>query len=356
MPDEIAAAAPVEAPAPVSAPEAPATEAAEPAATSPGEKLDSLDGRLLEIYNKHNPVRSGDGKFAAREPQEPVSDQPQPETVERAATPSIDPPTAWSADKKAIWPTLPPAAQTYIAQREGESHQAITRMGEELAQLRPFGELLTTHRDTFSRHGVDPQAGIAALLDAQQRLDADPRGALAAIAQMYGVDLAELAGLQHQQQGPVDPTVSALQQKLDRLERSQAERDRRDQDAAKAQEAALQTKVKDDLGKWAQGKPHFEEVRELMGTLFASGKVNTLDEAYDMACNALPSVRAKVTEQARKDAEAKRLADQAKQVSEAKRAAPLNTGTRRASPAKPAAKWDDDGYLTDLHGRVAKAG
>ena len=350
MLDDTAAAAAVDA-----APSPAATETASPAPAGPEPSAEEkLDARLLEIFNKNNPERADDGKFAARQ-QAPAqnADQPKAPAAETAPTPSIDAPASWSDEKKALWPSLPPDARAYIAQRESESHQAITRMGGELAQFRPLGELLSQNQETFARHGVDVQTGVAALLDAQRRLDEDPRTAIAAIAEMYGVNLADLVGAPaaQQQQGLGDPVVATLRQEVADLKRSLQERERRDQEAAGRQEAALQEQTKQDIAKWSADKPHFAEVRQDMAVFIANGRARTLDEAYDMAIHAVPAVRSKVMA----EADTKRLQEAQKQASAAKRDASMNVGARRAAAA-PTGKWDDDANLQNLFERASRAG
>lgn len=333
------------------------TTAAEPAGPAPAEatKPESeaapseplADDALLAIVRKHRPERSDDGKFAGREQQTDPNnpDQSQTKGTEQTqAASAIGRPTSWSADKEAIWATVPPEAQAYVAQRETEAQQAISRMGNELAGYRPLGELLNTHAGTFDRHGVNVVEGIDRLLAAQQRLDDDPAGAIVEIAGMYGVDLGQLAGGAPQQPGNVDPTIAQLQQQLAQLQRSQAERDRREQQEAQRQNDALQGQVNQDLARWSADKAHFGDVRQVMAAFIANGQARTLDEAYDMAIHAVPTVRAKVTADQRKAEEAARLQQQQQAVGQAKRDGALNVGSRRGAPMTPGS-WDDDEAL-----------
>ncbi len=308
------------------------------------------DDALLAIVRKHRPERSDDGKFAGREQQTDPNNPDQSQTrgaeqtqAKPAAT-AIGRPTSWSADKEAIWATVPPEAQAYVAQRETEAQQAISRMGNELAGYRPLGELLNTHAGTFDRHGVNVVEGIDRLLAAQQRLDDDPAGAIVEIAGMYGVDLGQLAGGAPQQPGNVDPTIAQLQQQLAQLQRSQAERDRREQQEAQRQNDALQGQVNQDLARWSADKAHFGDVRQVMAAFIANGQARTLDEAYDMAIHAVPTVRAKVMADQRKAEEAARLQQQQQAVGQAKRDGALNVGSRRGAPMTPGS-WDDDEAL-----------
>jgi hypothetical protein len=352
----------------------PAPEAATNETPAPAEA--SMDARLEAIYDRLNPPRAPDGKFASRTSDNPVSveqteeteltDQPPQETEGQPQEPPAavtEPPQAWSAAQKELWASIPPAAQEFVARREAEAHKAITRMGNQLAQFRPLNELLVTRKDTFARHGVDPQAGISRLLDVQDSLDNEPYAAIAAIAEAYGVDLAAFAG-QHQQQyvdeqgNPVqpDPVISSLQQEVRQLTQRLTERERTELRERERQTQDLQRQTDEEVGKWANGKDYFDEpaVKQMMAAAIGNGTAETLDEAYDMACNAIPSIRQKIRDGERKAEDAKRAEEQRKKAAEAKRANTVNVGSSaRRVASVPSGKWDSDSYLENTYDRVS---
>jgi hypothetical protein len=357
--------------APVESNPAPEATTNEPAAPA---EAPSMDAKLEAIYDRLNPPRASDGKFASRTGNNPVSVEPteeQPELTDQPpqetegqpqATPAAvtEPPQAWSAAQKELWASIPPAAQEFVARREAEAHKAITRMGQELSKFRPFNELLSTHRDTFSRHGVDPQTGISRLLDVQARLDHDAYDGIAAIAEIYGVDLAAFAGQQQyvdEQGNPAqaDPIISEMRQELRQLKQQLTERERKEAQEAERQTQELQRQTDEEVGKWANGKDYYDEpaVKQMMAAAIGNGTAETLDEAYDMACNAIPSIRQKIREGERKAEEAKRAEEQRKKASEAKRAQTVNVGSSaRRVASVPSGKWDSDTYLENVFDRV----
>ena len=102
--DDANGAAPAAEAASTPAPEttaAPATEAPAP----------SIRDTMAAVYRKDNPDReAGTGRFAGREAEAApegataateITDQPEQTTTETAPAPSIEPPSAWSADAKA---------------------------------------------------------------------------------------------------------------------------------------------------------------------------------------------------------------------------------------------------------------
>jgi septal ring factor EnvC (AmiA/AmiB activator) len=95
-------------------------------------------------------------------------------------------------------------------------------------------------------------------------------------------------------------------------------------------------------------------VKQMMAAAIGNGTAETLDEAYDMACNAIPSIRQKIREGERKAEEAKRAEEQRKKASEAKRAQTVNVGSSaRRVASVPSGKWDSDTYLENVFDRVS---
>lgn len=324
--------------------------------STPAPSLDN-DASLEALYDKiagvEAPAEAAPPEAAAA----PNPDQPQTGEIEPDITPAIDAPMSWSADKKAMWSSIPPEVRPYIAQREMEAHQQISRMGQEVARYRPYGELIEAKQEVFDRNGFNAIDGLNRLFEAQERLEQDPLQGLAAIAQSFGIDLAAAFGGQPGQQmdpNAVPPQVQQLTQTVRQLEQKLAQRENTERAQAERDTQARREEAKSQVTKWSEGKTHFanEAVRTLMGTLMSNGQANDLDDAYDKACHAVPEVRQAITAEAEKAAVAKKLADDAKAAAEAKKARGVNAGSR---PGKPAAggKWDDDSYLESVLSRVA---
>jgi hypothetical protein len=357
MTTEIATAAPA-----ADATSTPADTSA-PAATSWSD--DAALGAVFDKINAGPEAPEGDPEHG----KEPVSaDQPQEPVVDPApVVQAIEPPAAWSAEKKALWPSLSPDAQAYIAERESKAHGQISRQGMELSQLKPIGELRTQYQEVFDRNGVDFVEGFHTIMQMQTLLEKDPIKGLATIAQTFGVDLAKAFGGQAPQQSddptqpqqPQTPQLTQLLQKVSQLEGILTEQQRATiaQQTAAARQA-VET-ASQEIAKWSEGKAHFEDVKPVMTKLFESGAADTLDEAYEMAVAKLPDVRQKI-EASKKEAEAARLAadqkkareEQEKTVAAAKRAAKTNGGNRPARAA-PSGKWDDDSNLSAIYDQAA---
>jgi hypothetical protein len=279
----------------------------------------SIDDTLESAWDKAQTgnERGERGQFKSdkpAEPEKPVSADQPPIVAPEPAKPAIDAPLSWSAEARAHWAKLPPEAQAYIAQREGESHKAITSYGEKVKAYEPIEGVLAQHRADIQRRGLTEAQAIATLLEAQRKFDADPLGAATEILRGYGYDLASLLNGNQQAVQRPDPRVQQLEQRLAQFERMTAEQQKAAEEAAFAETQKL-------VSDFSKDKPYFDEVRPLMAGLMQSGQAKDLAEAYDMAIHASPKVRERIQADQRAKDEAKRKEEAEKAEAEAKRKA-----------------------------------
>ncbi len=284
----------------------------------------SLDDDLAGIWDKHNPPREN-GRFVAKNPTEQaeppvteVADQTA-ETTQEQAPPAIEAPISWSAEQKAKWASVPPDLQSYVAQRDKESHEAITRAGQQIKAFEPIREVIEQHGHTFQRNGLAPHEGIARMMAVHNMLEQDAPAAIREIAKAYGVNLS---GETEQAAEPASREVAELKAEIARVKSHLTEQQRQ---KVEADNAVLAREIAD----FAKDKPHFESVRKVMAGLMSSGAAETMQDAYDMATHADPTIRQSLQVEAQTAAEAKRKADEAARVASAKKAAGVNV---KASP------------------------
>lgn len=312
--------------------EAPITEVTtEPAAPS-------IDDDLRGIWDKRNPPREN-GRFAPKNPTEPSAEAPPvtevadqtAETPLEQAKPAIDAPVSWSAEQKAKWATLPPDTREYIAQRDKESHEAISRAGQQIKAFEPIRNVIEQFAPTFQKNGLQPHEGIARMMAVNEMLETNPRAAIAEIAKAYGVNLQ---GETTQEASPENARVAELEAKLAKVESHLTAQQRQQM---QAENNALAREIAD----FAKDKPHFESVRKVMAGLMQSGAAETMQDAYDKAIYADPTIRQSLQVDAQKAAEEARKAEEAKRVSAAKKAAGVNV---KSSPGQSnhARTLDDD--------------
>jgi hypothetical protein len=330
----------------------------QPKSGDPWSEGSDLHSDLLKTYFKNNPDRDVTGKFAAKDKAPVATETAQPEisadqpdaakteqvTTAEPSKPAIDPPLSWSAEMKAKWAALPPELQTYVTQRDKESHTAYTQAGEKLKTLteqikshEPLDQLITAHKDNFARRGVTAAQAFAVLLEAQRQLDSNPVSGLVQIGRTYGIDLqpalqglpAQLTQQQPQQQVQEHPLFVQMKQqlegKLDSLEKRLNERE-----IAEAQ--AIDQDIRDNIETFKAEKdksgnlrrPYFDEVKPMMATLLKEGHATDLDAAYDTAVRATPSVFERIQADQRKTEEAKQKAEAEAKAKEARKANSVN--------------------------------
>lgn len=325
---------------------APANEAvlsAEITNETPEVAAPSIDDDLRNIWDKNNPPREN-GRFVSRNPAETteaakasdpaapkVADQTAEKPVEQAA-PAIDAPISWSAEQKAKWASLPPDVQTYIAQRDKETHEAITRAGQQIKAFEPIREVIERYGDTFRRNGLQPHDGLARMMAVHDALERDAPGTIKEIAKAYGVNLQGQAEGQPENQS--DPRIAELETRLAKAESYLTAQQRQQ---INAEESALAREIAD----FAKDKPHFEAVRRVMAGLMSSGAAETMLDAYERAIYADPAIRQSLIADEQQKADAKRKEDAEKRVRDAKKAAGVNVKSSPGSTAS-ARTLDDD--------------
>ena len=358
MTEESPASAPAAEPVTPEAPAAPATET---------RLEDVLSAQMRETYDRieardRMPEKGEDGKFVSKNPPdaapdkatpaEQITDQPAKAEGE-TAKPSIAPPHSWSDAEKAWFVELPPEKQAYIAKRESESHQQITRQGEQLKQFEPFARVLEPHRERIHRLGVEPTEYVGRLLHAESLLQ-NPQTrlqALQTIARDYGIDLAQLAGQPagQQAQSAADPALAAALQKINHLETWATQKEEAERRAALARAEAADRDAQARAAAFLSDPkyPYAKELEADMTSLIladrALGRELSLEDAYKKATRFNESVWSKIeaekAEKARKEAEEAA----AKKAAEVKRKAPTIVKPRGSGATAPSsnATWEE---------------
>jgi hypothetical protein len=302
----------------------------------------SLDDDLRSIWDKDHPPREN-GRFVAKNPTEQAADAPPvtevadqtAKTAIEQAQPAIDAPASWSAEMKAKLASLPPEHADvikYAAQRDRESHEAISRAGQQIKAFEPIGKVVEQFAHVFQNNGLQPHDGIARMLAVNEMLEQNPRAAIAQIAKAYGVDLS---GEGTQEATPENARIAELEARLAKTESHLTAQERQRLAAERQREKEADDTLARDIATFANDpknpRPHFQSVRLVMAGLISSGAVETMQEAYDRAVYADPTIRQSMIAEDQAKAEAKRKADDAERVKAAKKAAGVNV---RSSPGQ----------------------
>ncbi|TCL70542.1 hypothetical protein [Rhizobium sp. BK251] len=267
---------------------------------------------------------------------DPGTDKP----IQQPSTAAVEPPKTWSADAKAEFATLSPAVQQAVLKREREMDEGGHRWSEE---KRRYEETLAPIRAASQRNGVDEREGLNRLVAANDFLERSPAEAIQWLAKAYGVDLGNL-NAQPQAQQHADPALSHLWSEVSSLKSNLADRQRREEEAA-------QRDTVSEIEKFAAapGHEHFEELKVMMGKLIVAGEAADMQDAYDKAAWATPSVRAKLiaSQTAAADANRNRQAN----VDKARRGA-ISVSGSPAAGASPSPKKDYDTPLDAVRAAV----
>ena len=296
-------------------------------------KAETVDGR----------PRAPDGKFLPKDSTAEVAEQklPTPESLtkpsEQPSTATVAAPVSWSADAKALWPSLPPAIQQAALKREQEASSGIRQYSEKVAH---YEQALAPIAQEAQRRGMSPDDAIKRLIDGNAFLETQPHQAILWLAQKNGIDLAELASNPPApQQARPDPAYAQVSQTVQTLEQRLA-----------------QIEFGNNLSvaqNFAASKPHYADVEDQLPRFIKELKVidpslsgvDLLEKAYERAIWLNPDVRAKITAGEREAAEKARLAEvQAKASQASKAAISVKGSSATASPPRKAAASSGDAY------------
>jgi len=252
-------------------------------------------------------VAKGEGIVPA-ESSPAVEQSPLPNGAEKTAeetsteVQAIGAPKTWTKGALEKWATLDPVIQAEVAKREEDFMRGISqyKQGAELGQrynavVEPFAPMLQAEN-------IDPVQlfqSFAANHYLLSRGTPQQKIELAAnLIQGYGVDLNSLiTHIGEASFAPTDPRVQALEQELNTLKQGFQSRQ---QQEVEAQKAGLSSEI--DAFVQNPANPYAAELLEDMAELFASGKANTLQQAYDQAIWMNPATRGKELERQKAEA------------------------------------------------------
>lgn len=270
-------------------------------------------------------LRDESGRFAKAGEPEPQNDagEPEPLTIDAELEAA---PNTWKREAASTWAALPPEARREIQRREGDFHKGIEQYKEAAKFSQDFGRAIQPFEATLRTAGVQPIQAVEALLASDHVLrygtPAQKAAKFAAMASHYGIDTGTMASPENQT--PVDPNFSNLNQRVDQLTSYLQQQNVSHQ---KAEEHALNSEIARFSSDPANA--HFESVKGHMAALLQAGLAEDLKSAYEQAVYANPQTRTAVQRQQEQvDREEK-----ARKVAIAKQASSVNVRTRTAVQA-----------------------
>lgn len=233
-------------------------------------------------------ARDESGKFAPREEikadgadvsdaAKPVTDADPAPAMDLQPSKAVEPPKGWSADEKALWPTLSPAIQAAVARREAEADNGGRQWSE---QKRAYDETLTPVRGLAQRNGVAEGEAIKRLVEASDWLERDPKSFLQSYANHYGINLTIADQQETRPQSQPDPNYAKLHETVQRIEGT----------LASQQEKEINSVIQTFAS--SPGHEHFDTVKVEMGRLMQIDPSLSMDDAYEKAIWSNKDVRA----------------------------------------------------------------
>lgn len=276
------------------------------------------------------PAAAVEAKPEKRGPGRPKKSEQVTPAIDPTPTPSIEAPRSWRADERENFKQLPPALQETISRREIERERAFTQRMEETSRAQrryaQLDEVLAPHEEKWGMAGVEPAQVIKQFLHWQNALDRDPATALSQLAQSYGLDVGSLG----QQAPKIDPEIQRLRQELEQVQGSMSQREQYAQQQYQTQlEQGIEAYATEKGADGRPARPYFEDVWADMTSIVKDlvrdqphlTHRQVLDQAYDRATWANPTVRERVLAEHEKSKEAKRMAEGNARAQKAKAAA-----------------------------------
>lgn len=282
-------------------------------------------------------IRDEQGKFAKQTPIDQNAPPVDPNTPTAPAAqdgPLDAAPNTWRKEVAATWQNLPPEVRGEVLRREADFHKGIEGYKAAAGFGQAMERAITPYAQTIQSLGITADKAVSELMAADHKLRTgspqEKTAYFAQLAQNYGIDMA---AVQQVEQTPIDPTIAALQQQVQRLsgfiENQQSQ--------GKQQEEAT---LNSEIASFAADPKHshFESVKGHMAALLQAGQASSLADAYEQAVWANPTTRA--LEQARQLAEQRAAA--AQKATAAKTAASVNTRPRASMPvSQPIGSMED---------------
>ena len=256
-------------------------------------------------------LRDAQGKFTEKPAQAKTERKPGTLTLpEKTAAPQqtkeakpVTAPEGWTATAKAKFATLDPEIQAEVVRRETDMHRQFTAQDQDRSLGKKIRETAAPYLATIRAEGGDEGAAFQQFLNYAHIMRAgtpqQKAQALQNVAQLYNVPLGQQA-----QQPQTHPALQALEAKQRQIDQWIEQQNQQRQNQEQAQ---LFSEIADFQS--SDGHEHFEQVKELMGSLLMSGQAKDLQDAYDKAIWAQPDIRSTLTAQQVAAAEEKRMTE-----------------------------------------------
>jgi len=277
----------------------------------------AMDDITQSIFDKEPVVKEvpNESIDESEEVTDEVAEEPEKEETEEEITVK-ELPASWKKDMQEKWEKIDPETQEYFLQREKQMAEGLEKDRGDANLGRTLRDTMAPYSEFLQHEGVDEPTAIKSLMNAHYRIatadDAGKLNLIKQLAQSYGLSLD---GEQQQ----VDPTIKAMQDKLNGIEHH----------LSASHEKSLQearTRVQNDVEKFASEHEFFDDVAEQIVPLINAGY--ELEDAYQNAIWLNPVTRQKEIDRQSNEAAEKALEKTKQEAEKARKAKSANVRGR----------------------------
>lgn len=250
-------------------------------------------------------------------------------------------PATWRKEAKAHWAKLDPTVQQEIIKRETDVLRGMGEYKQAADVGKGFQQAVGPYMATIQQQGLNPFALARGHFELHRQLAfGTPAQKWAVVRKLINDFRVPVEGLTSDNPEPisVDPTVKALQDRLEALQSTVTR-------TTETQAAEAKSRLEVEVTKFSQDPQHpfFDEVAEDIAQLISKGACSTLQEAYDTAVARNPAVRQKSIDTLVKqhsEATTKAAAEAAAKARKST-AANVRSTSKVKSPTAPKGSMDD---------------
>lgn len=287
------------------------------------------------------------------EPAEPEAEEPAQEAAEAEPGAEQEPddrltaPEHWPQDIQEAFNRADRTAQeAWLSQQNefqrgfNEKAQTLKELEREQAAFAETQRVLSQYEPFWQAQGMSVAQGVGQLAAWGAALAQNPAQVIPQLAQMYGLDMMELARGQ-QYVAPEDRARDTRMQSLEQqLHAQQQQMQQQRQEALVGEIEAFRDQT---TAEGSLAHPHFDAVADAMIGMYNSGFQGSLEQAYEQACWTNPEVRQSLIT-GMQAAPAAPQADQ-RRMDDAKRA--KQASQQRVRKSQPAARQSNTDDMSD---------
>lgn len=265
-------------------------------AAKPDVVEEAIVAQKIQETQKAQSGRDKSGKFTPKAAKSPVEQAkevaaevaPEPiqsdqeadvEQVEAPVVESIDPPTFWSAEHKALFAKAPADVQKAIVQYEAQRNEFANRKAAEAERgkyiEKRVSEVFKPYELKLKANGVkDPLEAAERLLAWNEMFEKDPRTAISELMHRNGLSPNDFIG-DEAEQAAKDPRVDELQQHIEEQKRAFEEY------KASIEQQQSERAILSEVEAFKQGKDSTGQVRKPFAEMYAPQISQALNAIYD---------------------------------------------------------------------------